>query len=149
MTPHYRATVGIFFPEETGSQKLQDLHEGGAGWCYLLGLTHSMSWLWTTTWSLLWGKQCRRPYFGVNLHLDRNSNERCGNSGTHKEMALVSSLQGSLRTTDLEWQHWRDEGKMEWTRCRVTGTNTNIFQKSSKLLKNKILNLESWCYSNF
>lgn len=46
------------------------------------------------------GKQCRRPYFGVNLHLDRNSNERCGNSGTHKEMALVSSLQGPLRTTD-------------------------------------------------
>lgn len=141
--PRYRAIVGIFFSrrdwltEVTGLTWGHTQKEQGDATCWACPAPWPNSEQLPGTWSLLWGKQCRRPYFGVNLLLDRNSNERCGNSGTHMEMALVSSLQGPLRTTDSDWQHWRDGGKMEWTRCGVTGTNINIFQKSSKLLKNK------------
>lgn len=53
------------------------------------------------------------PYFGGNNvgdhTLDRNSNERCGNSGTHKEMALVTSLQGPLRTLIDSTEGWRKD----------------------------------------
>lgn len=43
---------------------------------------------------------------------------------------------------------------MEWTGCAVIGTNINIFEKSSKLVKNKnaspvYITLKTQCYSNF